>query len=143
MSGKSSSLTPLILVALMCAGGWLTLGSSGMRFLAGFPLVMGSFAGFIFLVRRQNARPASRGEADAWGNTQAGGKGNFVRKAVVKGLLLGVVSSSAAVYSRHEGGGFGAYDVALFVALVFIVTFAFYYLALRMWDLNEKRGKKP
>ena len=143
MSGKSSSLTPLILVALMSAGGWLALGPSGMRFLAGFILIMGSFAGFVFLARRQNARPLSRREADAWGHVQAGGKSAFIRKAVVRGLLLGVVSSSVAVYTQHQGGGFGAYDLALFAALVLVVTFAMYYLAVKMWELNEKRSKRP
>jgi hypothetical protein len=143
MRGKSSGLAILILVALMSAGGQLALGSSGARFLVGFILAMGSFAGFIFLVRRENDRPLTRSEADAWGNVQAGGKSNYIRRAVFKGLLLGVISSSAAVYSLHKGGGFGAYDLALFVALVFVVTFTFYYLALRMWDRNEKRGRKP
>jgi hypothetical protein len=143
MSRKSSSLTLLILMALMSAGGWLALGSSGLRFLAGFILVMGSLAWFVLLVRRGNARPLSRREADAWGHVQAGGKSTYIRRAVMKGLLLGVVSSAVAVYSQHESGGLGAYDLALFVALVLIAVFAMYYLAVRMWDLNEKRSKKP
>ncbi|PYS78399.1 MAG: hypothetical protein DMF67_01665 [Acidobacteria bacterium] len=143
MSGKSSGLTLLILVALMSAGGWLILGSSGVRLLAGYTLVVSSFAVFAFLVRRENTRPLTRREVGAWDHVQAGGRSNYIRKAVVKGLLLGVVSSSVAVYSQHSGGGFGAYDLALFAALVLVVTFAMYYLADRMWDLNEKRSKKP
>ncbi|MBV8858216.1 MAG: hypothetical protein JOZ02_14895 [Acidobacteria bacterium] len=130
-------------MALMSAGGWLALGASGARLLAGYALVIGSFVGFAFLVRRENARPLSQREADAWGHVREGSKSKYIRKAVVKGLLLGAASSSAAVYSQKKGEGFGAYDFALFVALTLIVTFAMYYLAVRMWDVNERRSRKP
>jgi hypothetical protein len=133
----------LILLALMSAGGWLVLGASGARLLAGYVLAIGSFAWFAFLVRRENVRPLSRREADAWGRVREGSKSNYIRKAVVRGLLLGTVSSAAAVYSGNKGESFGAYDLALFVALVLIVTFAMYYCAVRMWELNERRSKKP
>lgn len=143
MRGKSSGLTPLILLALMSAGGWLVLGASGALLLAGYVLALGSFAGFAFLVRRKNARPLSRGEADVWSHVREGSKSKYIRKAVIKGLLLGVAGGSTAVYSQNKEEGFGAYDLALFVALVLIVTFAMYYAAVRMWELNEKRSKKP
>lgn len=143
MSGQSSSLTQLALVALMSAGGWLALDASGARLLVGLILIMLPFAGLIFLARRENARPLSQMEANAWRHVQAGGRDNFIRRAVVKGLLLGVVSSSVAVYGQQKGRGLEAYDAALFVVLVLVVTFAMYYLAVRMWDLNERRSKEP
>jgi hypothetical protein len=142
MNKKDSSYSLLVLVGLMCLGGWLALGSSGTRFFTGFILVISSFAGFIFLMRRENTRPLSRREAEAWGRVKEGGKSNYIRKAFVKGLLMGMVSSAVAVFSLNKGRSFGAYDLALFAALVLVVTFVVSYMSVRVWELNEKRSKK-
>jgi hypothetical protein len=142
MNKKISGYGQLALVGLMCLGGWLALGS-GARFLTGFILVISSFAGFAFLVRRTTGRPLAQGESEVWSRVKAGGKSNYIRKAVVKGFLLGVISSSLALLKTLKETGFTVRNLVLFIALVSIATFLGYYLAVRAWDANEKRNKRP
>jgi hypothetical protein len=124
----------------MCLGGWLSLGS-GTRLLAGFTLAVISVAGLVVLARRKNSLPPSRREEEAWGYMREQGKSHYIRKAVIKGALLGVASSSLAVFVSAKDTGLRARDLGLFVALTLIITFAFYYTATKVWDANNKRGR--
>jgi hypothetical protein len=141
MSRDSSGLIQLLLVAVMSCGGWLALGS-GPRFLAGSILVLAALAGLVYFARRKNARPLDGREAEVWEGVRERGRRSYIRRAVIMGLIMGAGSSSVAVFGRGGGVSFGARDIGLFVALVAIITFACYYAAVRIWDVNEQRGKR-
>jgi hypothetical protein len=141
MNGKSFGLLQLLLLALATCGGWLALGSA-RQFIAGSALILVASAGLIFLARRENSRPFDEREAEVWEATKRGGRRGYIRRSVIAGLFLGVVSSSAAVLTRENDVSFSAWDVGLFVALVSIITFGCYYAAVRMWETNEQRSKR-
>jgi succinate dehydrogenase hydrophobic anchor subunit len=142
MNTKSEGRTRLILLAAMCQGGWLALGS-GVLMIVGVILLFSSFAGLVFLTRRKLTQPLAGGEADRWGRISEGGKSRYVRGAAITGLLVGVISSSVILFDSIKDRGLRAVDLEIFAATVLIFVFTFYYGATRVWDVNEKRSKKP
>jgi hypothetical protein len=72
-----------------------------------------------------------------------GGKGKYIRKAIMIGLLLGIVSNSVLMFDSFKTRGITAEDLEIFAATTLILIFTFGYGAAKIWDLNEKRCKKP
>ena len=142
MNVKRTGLSQLILLAVMCLGGWLALGS-GVRLLTGFILLVGSSAWLLFLARRKLSQPLAQREVEVWSRVSESGKSRYIRKAVIMGLLVGVVSSSLVLFNSIKDKGVSAEGVEIFAATVLIVTFVFYYAAVRIWDATENRNKKP
>ncbi len=128
----------LILVGLMCLGGWLVLGT-GIQVSVGYTLVIVSFAGLVFLARREAARPLSQGEVEVLSRAKAEGKRKYIRTAIAKGLLLGLVSSALALSDTFKETGFSIHNLILFFALVLIITFTCCYMAVRMREANESK----
>ena len=128
----------LILVGLMCLGGWLVFGA-GIQAVVGYTLVIGSFAGLVFLARREAARPLSQREAEVLSHAKAEDKRKYIRTAITKGLVLGLVSASLALSNTFKETGFSIHNLILFFASVLIITFACCYMAVRMWEANESK----
>ncbi|HKC65469.1 MAG TPA: hypothetical protein VKB86_17640 [Pyrinomonadaceae bacterium] len=142
MDWKRSGLIRLILLALVSLGGWLALGS-GVSFLIGFILAVSSASVLIYLMRQAISRPLTQRENKVWSHMSEGGRSRYILKAVLRGLLVGVVGSSIALFNSVKEKGLNADNVEIFFAVVFVSVFTFYYMAVKFWDVNEKRSKKP
>src|SRR5436305_12402392 len=101
MSGKTRGLHQLILLVLMCVGGWLAL-DSGVRFLIGLILIFGSATWLLLLIKVRLSQPKTKGEAKVWGKVSEGGKGKYIRKAIIMGSLLGVASNSILMFESFK-----------------------------------------
>lgn len=101
----------------------------------GLFIFVGSIIVFFYLVGRYR-HPMSEAEAVAWKDVRENGKTSYIRLVLIEGFLMGGVSSSFAVF--YSSGGTGFSRVGLFIGVFSIITFGFYYAALRFWKSNEE-----
>jgi hypothetical protein len=125
----------------MCVGGWLAPGS-GARLLIGLILIFSSATWLLLLIKGRLSKPMAKSEAKVWGKVSEGGKGKYIRKAIVMGLPLGIASNSILMFDSFKVRGISAEDLEIFVSTTLIATFTFGYGAARIRDLNVKRNKK-
>jgi hypothetical protein len=142
MSNKHSDLTKLPLLVLMFIGGWLVYSEAS--FLVGFILVIGSLAGIVVLMRRENSRPLERGEIEAWESVRAKGKRHYTVRSVMYGLSVGLFFLLYQVIrSLWSGEPFTASSAFVQVALFIILYIGgSYYAAIKKWALYEERYKE-
>jgi hypothetical protein len=147
MFRKYSGLAYLLLIALGVLGAWLNgwfMDSvdnlSSLRLISGFIILIGSMAGIILLIRH-NMRPMNQREIVVWEIIRKRGKHNYIRNAIIRGLLLGLISISYPVlsdYWKTKSFNLILDSLWLYVALFLIVIFGMYYAAIRTWNANEK-----
>src|SRR4051812_38887213 len=142
MSGETRGLDQLILLVLMCVGGWLAL-DSGVRLLIGLILIFSSVTWLLLLKRRQLSKPMAKREEEVWGQASERGKSQYIRRAIIMGLLLGITGNFVRIFGSSKSRGISAEDLEIFAATTLIGAFTFGYGAAKIWDLNEKRSKKP
>lgn len=152
MSRRNTALAFASLIASAILGAWLTgmfEGEKKAEDISGLTLLLGVLGFFIFLgsligillLIRQNLRPMSQREMLAWETIREKGKRSYIRNAIVRGFILGLISITWPLISDYwKVKSFGSIINSLWihVALFLVVIFASYYAAIRTWDANEK-----
>jgi TRAP-type C4-dicarboxylate transport system permease small subunit len=152
MSRRNSVLAYVILIAFGILGAWLigmfegekpAENISGLDMLlsfVGFFIFLGALIGIV-LVIRQNMRPMSRKEIAGWEIIRRRGKRSYIRNAIVKGILFGLIGISWPVISdfwKVKSFSLIMASIWIYAALFLVCVFAAFYAALRIWDGNEK-----
>ena len=135
-----------ILITSGLVGAWLTglfdgdeipAEISGLALLlrvVGFFIFASSLIVFFYFVGRYR-RPMNEAEAGAWKQVREKGKTSYIRLALVRGTLMGLLSGFFAVFNS-DGTGFNR--LSFFILVTSIITFASYYAAIRFWKSNEE-----
>ncbi len=152
MTRRNSILVYVILIALGILGAWLVglfegekpaeeiSGLDMLLSLAGFFIFLGALIGVV-LVIRQNMRPMSQEEIAGWEIIRRRGKRSYIRNAIVKGVLFGLIGITGPVMSDFwEVKSFSLVmdSVWIYIALFLVCVFAAFYAAIRTWDANER-----
>jgi hypothetical protein len=152
MLRKHSSATYATLIILGIIGAWLTglfgdtdqvhdiTGKELLGALLGFGLFVGALIGIALLVRRKTTA-LSPEQLSEWDRIRARGRGRYIRAAVVKGLLAGVLALSWPFMSDYQKTGSMRLIIdSWWIYLVLFLTciLAMYYAAIRTWNGNEK-----
>ena len=152
MTRRNSILAYMILIAFGILGAWLVgmfEGEEPAKDISGLDMLL-SFAGFfiflgaligIVLVIRQNMRPMSQKEIVGWEIIRKRGKRSYIRNAIVKGILFGLIGISWPVMSdffKTKSFSLILDSIWIYVALFLTCVFAAFYAAVRIWDANER-----
>ncbi len=147
VSRKRLPLVYGILITSVFIGAWLAglfdgdevpEEISGLDLLLGVVglfISVGSIIVFFYLVGRYR-RPMNEAEAVAWKQVRENGKTSYIRLVLIRGCLMGLVSSSLAVF--YSGSSTGLSRLGLFIMVASIITSASYYAAIRFWKSNEE-----
>ena len=152
MTRRNSILAYMILIALGILGAWLVgmfegeepagdiSGLEVLLSLVGFFIFLGALIGIV-LVIRQNMRPMSQKEIAGWEIIRKRGKRSYIRNAIVKGILFGLLGISWPVMSdfwKVKSFSLIRDSIWIYVALFLVCVFAVFYAAIRTWDANER-----
>ena len=147
MSRRNSVVAYLLLIALVVFGAWLNgqfmddvSGLSFLRLILGLIIVVGALIGIVLLIRR-DMRPMNQRELAVWEIIREKGKRNYLRDAIVNGIIFGLISISWLLISDlWKAKSFASLIDSLWIYVVLFLTcvLAVYYAAVRTWDANEK-----
>ena len=136
-----------ILITSGFVGAWLTglfdgdeipAEISGLALLlrvVGFFIFAGSLIAFFYFVGRYR-RPMNEAEVAAWKQVRENGKPSYLRLVLIRGCLMGLVSSSVVVF--YSDGSTALSRLGLFIVMASIITLASYYAGIRFWKSNEE-----
>lgn len=147
MFRRHSVIVYLLLLALVIFGAWLNgqfiddvSEVSFLRLISGLIIMMGALIGIILLIRH-DMRPMDQRVLTVWGVIRAKGRRNYLRGAVVRGVIFGLVLFLWPLIShlwKAESFASVADSLWVYVALYLTCVFGVYYAAVRTWDANEK-----
>ena len=105
----------------------------------GFFLLVGALIGVV-LVFRKNMQSGNTHDMSAWEVVREKGKGAYIKSALLKGVLLGLVAITWPVLSDYWKGDVSQTlnSLWIYIAIVLICVFGGYYAAKRTWDANER-----
>jgi hypothetical protein len=116
-------------------------GLGSLLGLLGFLLFLGSLCGLVFLISRLQP-PISREEAAAWDEIRKRGRGSFLTRATLRGVVIGFISSSLILVKDLVLGKPLDGDVWAYALLVPIFVFGSLYAAHRVWNNHEWAHEK-
>jgi hypothetical protein len=108
----------------------------------GFLNLVAALIGIVLLIRRY-LRHSTEGDMTEWKTIRKQGKERYIRAAIVKGILLGLVFllPLIAYYPKVNSFGPGLNRFWIYAALVVASVFSFYLAALRTWNAKERDYK--
>jgi len=116
---------------------------SGLEMLTalfGFLLFLGALIGIVLMIR-QNMRPMNEREIFEWEILRRKGRGAYIRQAILKGVLFGLLAISWPVisdYLKERSFDLMVDSLWIYVALFLTCVLGAYYAAIRIWDANER-----
>jgi hypothetical protein len=152
MSRRKSIVVYAALIALGLLGAYqvgMFEGESVSRDVSGFELILALIGFFlllgaligIVLVIRQNSRPMSESEMREWAIVREVGKRKYILRAVLKGVLFGVLAISWPIISDYwkvKSFDLIIDSIRTYAALVLTCVFGAYYAGIRTWDANDR-----
>lgn len=121
---------------------------SGLEMLTalfGFLLFVGALIGIVLMIR-QNQRPMNEREMFEWEMLRREGRGNYIRRAILKGVLFGLLTITWPLISDYlSARSFGPMvdSLWIYVALFLTCVLGAYYFAVRIWNTNERDFEAP
>ena len=106
----------------------------------GFFLLVGSLIGVV-LVFRRNQHSTHKPDMSDWEVVREKGRSSYIKSALLKGTLLGLVAISWPVLSDYRNGNFrnqSLNSLWIYIAIMLLCVFGGYYAANRTWDANER-----
>ncbi len=109
----------------------------------GFFLLVGALIGVV-LVFRKSMQSRNKLDMSDWEVVREKGKGAYIKSALLKGVLLGLVAITWPVLSDYWKGDLinqTLNSLGIYIAIVLICVLGAYYAAIRTWDANERSYK--